>query len=369
MCENKAREVGLAAFNVHLSQLVFTQFSDTFNNAVTLAQLHMFQPREILLPHTTAQSQLSTLLRDRFGERGCNVVEVNRRFYNEAQGQKYAETLAATPMKLDRFEAKFLAMASVAAIVKYYEYVQQMVFPNASLKMSYKPVEGFMRLDADTVKNLEIVRNLRTGETKGSLFGMMNFTKTAGGGRLLRSTLLQPLCDLATIEMRLGCVDEFLHNEKLYFETGSLLADFLDLDHLAALQFVQMAPSSGLYGCEQTISNVIYLKQSMEAAQALGKALRVSNDGAGPQNALLAAMMANLARPEVDRIVAMIAEYVEPEAHKRTGAVAMRTDTRPRVEKMKASAVVAKTSKKPSTHRCTTHQRQYSITDRCVRSP
>jgi hypothetical protein len=39
------------------------------------------------------------------------------------------------------------------------------------------------------------------------------------------------------------------------------------------------------------------------------------------------------------------------------------------VEKMKASAVVAKTSKKPSTHRCTTHQRQYSITDRLVRSP
>ena len=35
----------------------------------------------------------------------------------------------------------------------------------------------------------------------------------------------------------------------------------------------------------------------------------------------------------------------------------------------KANAVVANTSKKPSTHRCTTHQRQYSITDRLVRSP
>ncbi|MNN98950.1 hypothetical protein D3C81_2184770 [compost metagenome] len=57
------------------------------------------------------------------------------------------------------------------------------------------------------------------------------------------------------------------------------------------------------------------------------------------------------------------------EAEARLAAVAMRTDTRPRVEKMKASAVVAKTSKKPSTHRCTTHQRQYSITDKCVRSP
>ena len=37
--------------------------------------------------------------------------------------------------------------------------------------------------------------------------------------------------------------------------------------------------------------------------------------------------------------------------------------------KMKARAAVAKTSKKPSTQRCTTHQRQYSMTERCVRAP
>jgi hypothetical protein len=37
-------------------------------------------------------------------------------------------------------------------------------------------------------------------------------------------------------------------------------------------------------------------------------------------------------------------------------------------EKMKARAAVAKTSKKPSTHRWTTHQRQYSITERWLRA-
>jgi DNA mismatch repair protein MSH4 len=152
LCENKAREIGLAAFNVHLSQLVFTQFTDSFNNAITLSQLLFFNPREILLPHTTAQSQLATLLRERFGERGCNMVEVNRRFYNEAKGQEYVGTLAASPLALDRLESKFLSLASVAAIIRYFEYVQQQVFPNASLKITYKPVEGFMRLDADTVK-------------------------------------------------------------------------------------------------------------------------------------------------------------------------------------------------------------------------
>ena len=37
--------------------------------------------------------------------------------------------------------------------------------------------------------------------------------------------------------------------------------------------------------------------------------------------------------------------------------------------KRKAMTTVAKTSKKPSTHRCTTHQRQYSATARFVCRP
>ena len=51
-----------------------------------------------------------------------------------------------------------------------------------------------------------------------------------------------------------------------------------------------------------------------------------------------------------------------------TAAPACDRCTSPRRAKMMAAAAVANTSKKPSTHRCTTHQRQYSITVRCVRA-
>src|SRR3954447_11109088 len=42
---------------------------------------------------------------------------------------------------------------------------------------------------------------------------------------------------------------------------------------------------------------------------------------------------------------------------------------KPRRVKKKAITVVANTSKKPSTQRCTTHQRQYSTMVRCVCCP
>ena len=52
-----------------------------------------------------------------------------------------------------------------------------------------------------------------------------------------------------------------------------------------------------------------------------------------------------------------------------TFAVAEAARTSPSFTKMKLITATAKTSKKPSTHRCTTHQRQYSTTDRWLFSP
>ena len=52
-----------------------------------------------------------------------------------------------------------------------------------------------------------------------------------------------------------------------------------------------------------------------------------------------------------------------------TAVVAVLTRNSPSRVNRKAMTAVAKTSKKPSTHRCTTHHLQYSTSDRCVCSP
>ena len=42
------------------------------------------------------------------------------------------------------------------------------------------------------VANLELLRNVRTGDTKTSLFGVLNHCKTGAGSRMLRAALIQP---------------------------------------------------------------------------------------------------------------------------------------------------------------------------------
>lgn len=256
----------------------------------------------------------------------CNLSKEIFFFLQEAKGSEFISCLSSCLVSLGSVESLYLSLSCVGAVIKYCEHVQQQTFANGSLKIQWRAVEGWMQLDAGTVRELELVRNARTGDTKMSMLGMMNFTRTAGGGRLLRTSLLQPLADRVTIEMRLSAVDEFLRSEKTYFEVGTLLAEFLDLDHLAALQFAHNTNVTSLHGSEQSITNIIYLKQSLDAASKVAVVLESSNNNQGPANALMKAILANLQRGEIQQIRTLIGNSIEPDACKRAGAIAMRTE-------------------------------------------
>ena len=65
----------------------------------------------------------------------------------------------------------------------------------------------YMLLDTSTRRNLELTETLREKQKKGSLLGVLDRTRTAMGGRLLRKYLEQPLIQKDKIEERLDAVE------------------------------------------------------------------------------------------------------------------------------------------------------------------
>lgn len=72
----------------------------------------------------------------------------------------------------------------------------------------------------------------RNGHT---LFGVLNYTRTPGGSRRLRSNILEPLVDAETIKTRLDCVQEFLQDEELFFGLQAVISKFLDTEQLLSI--------------------------------------------------------------------------------------------------------------------------------------
>ncbi|KAJ6365234.1 hypothetical protein OIU76_030077 [Salix suchowensis] len=86
------------------------------------------------------------------------------------------------------------------------------------LGASFRPFSSNMEmnLSANTLQQLEVLRNNSDGSESGSLLHIMNLTLTIYGSRLLRHWVTHPLCDRNMISARLDAVSEIAECMGLY---------------------------------------------------------------------------------------------------------------------------------------------------------
>jgi DNA mismatch repair protein MutS len=89
-----------------------------------------------------------------------------------------------------------------------------------------------MALDEQTKRNLEIFRDSRSEVKDNSLLSVIDITKTAMGGRLLRKWLGQPLLDIKELSKRQDAIDWFFNSTLLRHQTTTLLDEVADLERL-----------------------------------------------------------------------------------------------------------------------------------------
>ncbi|XP_024542210.1 DNA mismatch repair protein MSH3-like isoform X2 [Selaginella moellendorffii] len=99
----------------------------------------------------------------------------------------------------------------VAAFAHIFAYLKQFHLENVlRLGALFRPFAGQqeMTLSPNTIRQLEILHNQTDGTENGSLFWLMNHTKTAFGARLLKYWVTHPLRDRMLISQRLDAVAE-----------------------------------------------------------------------------------------------------------------------------------------------------------------
>jgi DNA mismatch repair protein MSH6 len=89
--------------------------------------------------------------------------------------------------------------------------------------LPYEVYKGCLRMDGQTLVNLEIFSNSADGGSSGTLFKYLDNCVTQSGKRLLRSWICHPLNDVEKVNFRLDVVDELIsHSEVLLLIAQSL---------------------------------------------------------------------------------------------------------------------------------------------------
>lgn len=146
----------------------------------------------------------------------------------------------------------------VANLLKYvFRYQDDLVHINSSRKYY---INEFMEIDSNSVINLEIQKNLYTNSKNGSLFGVLNHTKTSMGSRLLHSYLERPLMDKEEILIRQNRVEEIFEDYELLVNLENCLDGIYDLDRLIAKLSYKSANAKDLIALKVSIEKIPYLK-------------------------------------------------------------------------------------------------------------
>ena len=117
-----------------------------------------------------------------------------------------------------------------------------------------KPIqdEGFMGLDGFTIKNLEIFHSISSNDSEGTLINTIDYTITAGGGRLLKKWIYSPLADEKAINERLDIVDELLNEKQIIDNLRKTFKQTVDTERIAAKISRNSASPRDLIGISQT---------------------------------------------------------------------------------------------------------------------
>ncbi|RLC65477.1 MAG: DNA mismatch repair protein MutS [Chloroflexi bacterium] len=124
-----------------------------------------------------------------------------------------------------------LAIRAAGALVHYVKETQKETLPQLNKLATYS-TDSFMTIDGQTIRNLELFQGGRWGETGHSLLSVIDLTKTAMGGRMLKNWLRHPLLDLATLNRRQETIAWFHQNSLAREKVISLLSDIADLERL-----------------------------------------------------------------------------------------------------------------------------------------
>ncbi|HPW18294.1 MAG TPA: DNA mismatch repair protein MutS [Candidatus Aminicenantes bacterium] len=249
-------------------------------------ELFKAAPREVLYPEG-ADDALRRVL-PAGGEGGAALSPAEGWLFDPSQAARVVlEHFGARSLAGFGLEAKPRAVAAAGALIAYVKRVRQDSLALVHRVSSINPA-GELVLDATTVRNLELVRNLRDGRAKGTLLEVIDETVTAPGGRLLRAWLLRPLRDAAAVAARQDAVAEALGATIARRELRETLKGVLDLERLAGKVALGAAHPRDLVALKRSLAPLPHVRRGLAAlASGLFKAMAGRWDDAADVAALI----------------------------------------------------------------------------------
>ncbi len=258
---------------------------DQGEKANVLERLSVLSPSEIIISDSWSDEKIKNLKLSA-GETTLTTLD-GWKFDHDFASQLLFEHFKVNSLEGFGCQGMKLGISAAGAILAYLKQTKKPLLSHIN-KISPYFEDQTMFLDANTIRNLELLTPLRSGEKGLTLFSLLNRTKIAMGARLLKNWIIRPLLDLDKIKERQKAIEELIKNKGLSDDLIERIKNISDLERLA-----------GKIGCgKASPKDLIWLKDSLTKIPEMKTILK---DG---QSSLLCSIKENL--PDTSHLVRLI---------------------------------------------------------------
>ena len=167
---------------------------------------------------------------------------------------------AAWPMT-DAWKNKPLALACAKQVLQYVATTE----PGAEKNLipSLRQLTDYLQLDENAVNSLELVESQEGGRA-GSLWALLDHTKTAFGSRKLKEWILHPSLSVEEIRRRQDCVQGIMQNQEALGTLAAILENISDVERIMTRTAAGNASPRDLGGLRQSLLNTEPLHRWLE---------------------------------------------------------------------------------------------------------
>jgi DNA mismatch repair protein MutS len=278
-------------------------------------------PSEIVCPRTLADDPSFLAALETIHPTRLSPLD-DAEFVPEVAAERLRTHLGVTSLEAFGCDGLPLAIAAAGGVLHYLQSNQISDLAHI-VRLSTYDLSAYMTLDVITRRNLELVRTLRDGRPKGSVYESIDRTLTAMGGRMLRNWLTQPLLDVGAINDRQDGVDELVHQALTRAELRQALDGLYDVERLVGRIGFGTANARDLVALRQTLERVPRIQALLDRAES----------------ARLRRLNGELDTDTLARVVALIAQAIvdDPPILLREGGL-IRPGYEPQLEQLRQTA-------------------------------
>jgi DNA mismatch repair protein MutS len=226
-CHNN--RAGLSYLDVSTGLFRLTEADETSGLSDEILKV---APSEILLPESSKRDPLYSGISASLV--GKTVTYLDDSIFEHKRCREKLTGLFKT-LSLEGFGCENMkaGICAAGALVHYLGETQKQN-ANHFLSIETYTLGKYLLVDETSCRNLEILKNLRTGSRQGTLLSILDRTITPMGGRLLRRWLGYPLLDKDEIEARLDSVEEIKRDIEAGRNLRENLKSVQDLERLGS---------------------------------------------------------------------------------------------------------------------------------------